>query len=490
MSFNVIKLGQLLATLTDYHANGAYKALKENVELLDTPDYALMIRTTNFENDDFTDSVKYISKSAYDFLSKSKVYPTDIIMNKIANAGSVYLMPDLSRPVSLAMNLFLLRVDNNKANPIYVYIFLKINESYVKQFANGSVTKTITKDAVRNLDIVLPPRTEQDKIARSYQIISNKINNNNKINQTLEQMAQALFKSWFVDFEPVKAKITALEAGGSQEDAMLAAMTAISGKDADALAVFEREHPEQYAELKATAGLFPSAMQESELGDIPEGWKFQPFGELLSHTIGGDWGKDESDDKHKMPVRIIRGTDIPNIKSCQDSNVPFRYVEEKKLKTRSLNAGDIVIEVSGGSPTQPTGRSIYVTDEILKRLSLPVEPASFCRLFRPKSMELGMVLGLYLEKIYQDGKMWLYQNQSTGISNFQTKVFLENEIVAVAPSEILKAFYKISLPYVKLMRSSENIKLAQLRDALLPKLLSGEITLPEAEQAVSEAENV
>jgi type I restriction enzyme S subunit len=80
-------------------------------------------------------------------------------------------------------------------------------------------------------------------------------------------MAQALFKSWFVDFEPVKAKMAVLEAGGSQEDATLAAMTAISGKDADALAVFEREHPEQYAELKATAELFPSAMQESELGD-------------------------------------------------------------------------------------------------------------------------------------------------------------------------------------------------------------------------------
>ncbi len=101
-----------------------------------------------------------------------------------------------------------------------------------------------------------------------------------------------------------------------------------------------------------------------------------------------------------------------------------------------------------------------------------------------------MVLGLYLERIYQDGKTWLYQNQSTGISNFQTKVFLENEMVAVAPSEILKLFYKTTLPFVKLMHSSENIKLTQLRDTLLPKLLSGEITLPEAEQAVSEAENV
>jgi type I restriction enzyme S subunit len=84
-------------------------------------------------------------------------------------------------------------------------------------------------------------------------------------------MTQALFKSWFVDFEPVKAKIAVLEAGGSQEDATLAAMTAISGKDVDALAVFECEHPEQYAELKATAELFPSAVQDSELGKFRKG---------------------------------------------------------------------------------------------------------------------------------------------------------------------------------------------------------------------------
>ncbi|MFW8449877.1 restriction endonuclease subunit S, partial [Klebsiella pneumoniae] len=86
---------------------------------------------------------------------------------------------------------------------------------------------------------------------------------NQNINHTLEQMAQALFKSWFVDFEPVKAKMAVLEAGGSQEDATLATMTAISGKDVNALAIFEREHPAQYAELKATAELFPSAMQDS-----------------------------------------------------------------------------------------------------------------------------------------------------------------------------------------------------------------------------------
>ena len=106
-------------------------------------------------------------------------------------------------------------------------------------------------------------------------------------------MAQAIFKSWFVDFEPVKAKIAALEAGGSEEDAQLAAMRVIAGDaqgcanaagsttpgaaKGDKLTRLQAERPEQYAELRATAELFPSAMQDSELGEIPEGWTIAPF---------------------------------------------------------------------------------------------------------------------------------------------------------------------------------------------------------------------
>lgn len=123
MGSNIVKLGSILDILTDYHANGAYKKLKENVELLDSPDFAVMIRTTNFEQNQFDSSLKFITEKAYNFLAKSKVFPGDIIMNKIANAGSCYLMPDLNKPVSLAMNLFLLRVNSEAANPTYVYIF-------------------------------------------------------------------------------------------------------------------------------------------------------------------------------------------------------------------------------------------------------------------------------------------------------------------------------------------------------------------------------
>ena len=140
-------LGEILELITDYHANGSSETLKENVDLLDRKDFAVMIRTTNFEQNNFSENLKYINEDAYYFLKKSTVYPGDIIMNKIANAGSVYFMPNLYCPVSLAMNLFLLRVNRQKANQHFIFYYLKINQSYVKQFAEGSVTKTITKNA-------------------------------------------------------------------------------------------------------------------------------------------------------------------------------------------------------------------------------------------------------------------------------------------------------------------------------------------------------
>ena len=97
-----------------------------------------------------------------------------------------------------------------------------------------------------------------------------KIELNRQINQTLEAMAQAIFKSWFVDFEPVKAKISAIEAGEDAEGITRAAMSAISGKTDEELDQLQAEQPEHYIQLKTTAELFPSAMQNSELGEIPE----------------------------------------------------------------------------------------------------------------------------------------------------------------------------------------------------------------------------
>lgn len=159
------EFGSFITILTDYHANGSYEILKKNVELKNTEDYAWMVRSTDFEND-FKNELRYISKSSYDYLEKSRIFGNEIIMSKIGNAGKVYLMPEITRPCSLAMNLFLIRVDEKIIDPKYVFIFLntKNGTKQINSRLNGTATKTITKDNVRSIKIIIPPLQEQEKI--------------------------------------------------------------------------------------------------------------------------------------------------------------------------------------------------------------------------------------------------------------------------------------------------------------------------------------
>ncbi|WP_168542746.1 restriction endonuclease subunit S [Acinetobacter sp. A2] len=187
-------LGDVIELLTDYHANGAYEKLKENVTLLDKENHAVMIRTTNFEANDFTNNLIYIDEHAYEFLKKSKVYASDLIMNKIANPGTVYFMPEISKPVSLGMNLFLIRINPKKANPYFIYAYLRKNEHYVKSFASGSTTKTITKDDVRRLKIYTPPLAEQNKIAKVLSTWDQAISATEKMLENSQQQKKALMQ--------------------------------------------------------------------------------------------------------------------------------------------------------------------------------------------------------------------------------------------------------------------------------------------------------
>ncbi|GAA8015838.1 hypothetical protein JP0556_14130 [Helicobacter pylori] len=196
----IVKLGDILEVLTDYHSNGSYKTLKENVTLLEQPNFAIMIRTTNFEKNDFRKNLIYINQQAYNFLSKSKVLHQDILINKIANAGAVYFMPRLDKPVSLGMNLFLLRIKKNY-NKYFIFCILKYNEKRLRLMAKGTTTKTITKDNIKMFQILLPPLETQQKIARTLSILDQKIENNHKINELLHKILELLYEQYFVRFD-------------------------------------------------------------------------------------------------------------------------------------------------------------------------------------------------------------------------------------------------------------------------------------------------
>ncbi|MDD3120466.1 MAG: restriction endonuclease subunit S, partial [Candidatus Gracilibacteria bacterium] len=163
-------IGTILDFLTDYHANGSYEKLKEFVELFDSPGYALMIRSTNFEKNDFEINTKYISEYAYENLKKTKIYGGEILMSKIGNAGKVYLMPFLNKPCSLAMNLFMLRFNEFIVSKYIYYHLISIkSKSQIRLFVKGVGNPTIDKDSVRNIQINLPPFKEQQKIVEEVE---------------------------------------------------------------------------------------------------------------------------------------------------------------------------------------------------------------------------------------------------------------------------------------------------------------------------------
>ena len=132
--------------------------------MYDEPNFAWMVRTTDLENENFTD-IKYIDEKAYNILSKSQLFGNELIMCKIGSAGKIYLMPKINMPASLGRNAFLIRFNNQNVNMTYLFAYLNTYDlqKEIQQRVKGAVTKTITKDEVRSIPLILPPKALQDK---------------------------------------------------------------------------------------------------------------------------------------------------------------------------------------------------------------------------------------------------------------------------------------------------------------------------------------
>ena len=453
------RLGDLLVHLGDYHSNGSYKKLKENVTLLDEPNYAVMIRTTNFENDDLTSNLIYVDEHAYNFLAKSKVEPNDIIMNKIANAGSCYFMPDLGVPVSLAMNLFQLRINTEIADPRYVYLYLKQNESYVKSFANGSVTKTITKDAVRNLRIKLPSRSKQVSIADIAFAFTKKIELNRRMNATLESLARAIFKSWFVDFDPVHVN----------------AGLALTGQMPASSAIPTTHDPK-------VLELFPSTFEQTKAGKTPSGWSCVEVNEIATADKGLSYkGKFLSDDEGKHMVNL----------GCLEGNGRFKH---SKLKSYTgdykhrhvVNAGDLVLantdmtqtRVVLGSPAFVP--SIYGCDEMLFTHHV------YAIRFKPGFEDWKtFVYFSFLQPRFRE----IAEGYATGTTVLALpKDGVHKYLLRMPSVEVRDLFNATVHPMLKKIEqfTQESSALSKLRDRVLPKLLTGELPVAKALNATEE----
>jgi len=155
--------------------------------------------------------------------------------------------------------------------------------------------------------------------------------------------------------------------------------------------------------------------------------KFETLDAFTVHSIGGGWGQEIEDEGHTECVAVIRGTDIPKLALGDTTSVPVRWETSSKVRTRLLQYGDIVMEVSGGSAAtgQHTGRAVFITREILEKLGGRVIPASFCRLLRLDSEKIyPKYISYQISNMHLTEEIALFENQSTGISNFQFTRFL------------------------------------------------------------------
>jgi type I restriction enzyme S subunit len=328
----------------------------------------------------------------------------------------------------------------------YMFRFLKRR---IQHEASGSVQDNINLATLERLHFLVPELAEQRAIAHILGTLDDKIELNRRLNETLEATARAIFKSWFVDFDPVRAKAEGRRPHGMD---------------------------------KATADLFPSEFEDSTLGKVPKGWRVTNIGSLLGTVIGGDWGKDEPDADFSEAILCIRGADIPSLQSGGVGKMPVRYVKRSSLEKRRLQPEDLAFEISGGSPTQSTGRPVLITRELVQRVRHPITCSNFCRLIRPDGSCCSYFLYLLLRYLYHSDEFLQFENGTTGIKNFAFTVFCDRYDVVVPTLEAQRAFRKLVAPLFAIHSNNglHTETLAGLRDALLPKLLSGEIRVGEA----------
>ena len=217
-------------------------------------------------------------------------------------------------------------------------------------------------------------------------------------------------------------------------------------------------------------------------GKMPKDWREGTFSDLLSTIIGGDWGKDTSTSNNTQKVYCIRGTDIDNINAGNKGKMPIRYIFPKNYADKQLSVGDIVVEISGGSPTQSTGRCALITQSLLDRYDFGMVCTNFCRAIKPLQGYSSFVY-FYWKYLYDRGIMFSYENGTTGIKNLNISDFLKIEPIIIPPIKVAFYFTEAVGILIDMIFSNSlaNENLAVIRDTLLPHLMSGELSVTDLE---------
>lgn len=382
---------------------------------------------------------EYIAEDNYDsWMVRGIPQEGDIVLTVEAPLGEVAQLDGTK--IALAQRIVTLRGKQNILYNDYLLYLLQSKKIQVQLEArsSGSTVKGIKQSELRKLTLDLPSLKTQKEIAHILSTLDDKIELNRKMNETLEAMAQALFKSWFVDFDPVHVKATCKS---EQELEVAATKLGIS---------------------KEILDLFPSEFEESEMGMIPLGWKVVKFKKLVAKYI---------DNRGKTPPNQETGIPLLEVKNLpQEVLTPLyrtqKYVTEETYNTwfrTHLEEDDTLISTVG---------TIGLTNI--------VPPNS-------KFTIAQNVLGLrantdYLKKKYMyfmmKSKRFLHDIDARLVTTVQSSIKrkdLETIDCLVPDINLQKKFVSIIAPMLEKMQSDEILSLQKIRDTLLPKLLSGEL---------------
>ncbi|MCK8043685.1 restriction endonuclease subunit S [Shewanella sp. 1CM18E] len=314
---------------------------------------------------------------------------------------------------------------------LYYCISTSAYESLLFAAGSGSGQPNLSPSIIKGVEIPFPPIKVQESISKILRDLDEKIVTNVQMNQTLEEMAQAIFKSWFVDFEPVKAKMN-----GELPD----------GMDA------------------ATASLFPEKLVESELGLIPEGWEIQNTGDLFDVKDGTHDSPKKAEEGHYLVTsKHITGGKIDTSSAYLISDADFEKVNQRS----KVDTFDILLTMIG-----TVGEVVVVYDN-------PVEFAiKNVGLFKTSQRpELVWLFYWHLQSFKM--KNYLEVRMAGTTQQYLTLKTLRTIPVILPSEDLLKRFNEMMSPLMEKISDNhkQNHTLASLRDTLLPKLLSGEIEL-------------
>ena len=313
------------------------------------------------------------------------------------------------------------------------YLNALLHTDYAKKYfacnASGSGQRyALSVEALNSFPVPMIPLRNQERIGEIFSALDKKIELNRRINQNLEAMVKQLYDYWFVQFD------------------------------------FPNEEGKPY---KSSGG--EMVWNEKLKREIPKRWKDITLNAFIDKNKGGDWGYDTSKDG-TIKVGCVRGADIIKL-----NDVPTRHITSKH-SDRLLEDGDIVIEISGGSPVQATGRVALITKGVIERNGGALVCSNFCQSFSMKKRVLSEYFYYLWQSLYDNDNMFNFEGKTSGIKNFQTDVFLANHWFE-AQEQLIEKFHAIVSQYHLMIDKNiiENNNLTKQRDELLPLLMNGQV---------------